>query len=375
MKLGILCTMINGFGRRGFYNSQEIGLGRTLVRKGCRVVVYKCLKRTKNAKRECIQAEPGLAVWYLPVPGLGAHGYLFPGVLEKDLDGLLCFGDNQVFLPHIYDFCRKNEILFVPYIGTAHSLHGGLRGRVMDAWFRAGTLKIFRENPVIGKTEKAREELKALGVSRITVAPVGLDGAVLKHDFAACDPGQLRREFGFEPDDVVVLSVARLEQEKRPLDLIGMFMRIRHRKKFRLILVGEGPLGQEVAERIREWGIGKEARIISRVPYEEMWKLYVMSDYFVNLNRGEIFGMAVMEAVYYKTSVAAVMAPGPALTLQGMEGHCLCRDDGQVEEWLTKEYPPEHSLAESSEKMIRDFSWEKCADAFLALAEQKRGEA
>ena len=23
MKLGILCTMINGFGRRGYYNSQE----------------------------------------------------------------------------------------------------------------------------------------------------------------------------------------------------------------------------------------------------------------------------------------------------------------------------------------------------------------
>lgn len=27
MKLGILCTMINGFGRRGYYNSQEVGLG------------------------------------------------------------------------------------------------------------------------------------------------------------------------------------------------------------------------------------------------------------------------------------------------------------------------------------------------------------
>ena len=26
MKLGILCTMINGFGRRGYYNSQEVGL-------------------------------------------------------------------------------------------------------------------------------------------------------------------------------------------------------------------------------------------------------------------------------------------------------------------------------------------------------------
>lgn len=54
-------------------------------------------------------------------------------------------------------------------------------------------------------------------------------------------------------------------------------------------------------------------KIIDRVPYEEMWKIYVMSDYFVNLNRGEIFGMAIMEAVYYETSVAAIAAPGPSL--------------------------------------------------------------
>ena len=34
MKLGILCTMINGFGRRGYYNSQEVGLGRALAAMG-----------------------------------------------------------------------------------------------------------------------------------------------------------------------------------------------------------------------------------------------------------------------------------------------------------------------------------------------------
>ena len=42
MKLGILCTMINGFGRRGYYNSQEIGLARAFIRAGhvCDIVYY-----------------------------------------------------------------------------------------------------------------------------------------------------------------------------------------------------------------------------------------------------------------------------------------------------------------------------------------------
>ena len=41
MKLGILCTMINGFGRRGYYNSQEVGLGRALATMGHEVTIYK----------------------------------------------------------------------------------------------------------------------------------------------------------------------------------------------------------------------------------------------------------------------------------------------------------------------------------------------
>ena len=41
MKLGILCTMMKRFGTKGFYNSQEIGLGRALAKKGHQVSIYK----------------------------------------------------------------------------------------------------------------------------------------------------------------------------------------------------------------------------------------------------------------------------------------------------------------------------------------------
>lgn len=112
-------------------------------------------------------------------------------------------------------------------------------------------------------------------------------------------------------------------------------------------------------------------KIIDRVPYEEMWKIYFMSDYFINLNKGEIFGMAIMEAVYYETSVAAVKARGPSITLKGMKGHCLCQDDAQIEKWLMAEYPTENILRESSEKMIQKFNWNKCADAFDGIVKKQ----
>lgn len=373
MKMGILCTMINSFGRRGFYNTQEIGLGRALARKGHRVKIYKCLKKTADMEAEKIEIEPGLTIFYLPIGGLGAHGYLNSAILAKDMDGLLCFSDNQIFLPHIFRFCRKNGICFVPYVGTTHSVYGGLHGKVMNTWFAAGTLRIFKKSHVIAKTQGAKKELEALGVRNITIAPVGLDAAVLKSDFRTFDKARLRSEFGFEKDDVVLCNVSRLEEDKRPLDLIEIFWHIKDKKKFKLLLVGEGPLRQEQDKIIEKYGITDQIKRISRVPYQDMWKIYAMSDYFLNLNKEEIFGMAIMEAVYYESSVAASMAPGPSVTLKGMEGHCLCADDRQIENWLTGEYPSEKTLTESSEKMIRNFTWDRCAEAFAMIVNRRKG--
>ncbi len=373
MKLAIICTMINGFGRKGFYNTQEIGLGRALARKGHGVVIYKCLKKSGSMEAEKIEVEPGLTILYLPIRGLGAHGYLKTSILDKDLDGVLCFSDNQVFIPHIYRFCIKNNIWFVPYVGAAHSQYDGFHAKVMNLWFALGTLKIFKKSRVIAKTDGAKKELEGLGVSDITIAPVGLDEEVLKKDFREYDRMQLRRQLGFSSDDILLCDVCRLEEDKRPLDLLEIFNHIKNQKKFKLLIVGKGPLRQEMDKKIAEYGIGDVVKIIDRVPYEEMWKIYTMSDYFINLNDGEIFGMAIMEAVYYETSVAACLAPGPSVTLKGMDGHCLCRDDREVEAWLTGEYPSEKDLAESSRKMIRNFNWNRCADTFAAIVEQRGG--
>ncbi len=370
MKLGILCTMINGFGRKGFYNTQEIGLGRALVRQGHRVIIYKCLKKTGDIKREKVEIEPGLTIFYFPIGGLGAHGYLKTKELDKNLDGLLCFTDNQIFIPHIHRFCKKNRICFVPYVGAAHSLYSGIHAKVMNTWFSIGTLRILKGSHVIAKTDDAKRELQSLGVKNITVAYVGLDEAVLKKDFREYDRAQLRMQYGFAADDVVLCNVSRLEEEKRPLDLIEIFTHIKDRKKFRLLLIGEGVLRQEVDKKIAENHLSDVVKIIDRVPYEEMWKIYTISDYFINLCKGEIFGMAIMEAVYYDTSVAAVIARGPSITLEDMGGHCLCRDDNEIEQWLTAEYPSESVLKESSEKMIRKFSWDKCADLFAAIVQK-----
>lgn len=373
MKLGILCTMMKRFGLKGFYNTQEIGLGRALSEMGHTVIIYKGVK--DKTQVESIPINERLTIHYMWMPSLGAHGYMPVSRIDRDLDGLFCFSDQQIFLPHVVSFCRRNDIVFVPYVGTTYSLYvNSLRGKVMDSLFGMTTLPVYKTLPILAKTVQAKQELETLGVSGslVSVAPVGLDIEVLKKDFLSADRGALRREFGFEPDDVILCTVARLEEDKRPFDLLEVFLHVRERKKCRLLMVGSGDLRQELDKAIERYGIENEVKILDRVPYENMWKIYTISDYYLNMSKVEIFGMAVMEAVYYRTSVAAYRSLGPSITLKGMKGHCLCDSDEEIEAWVAGEYPPEADLAESAEKAVTQYSWKQCADAFLRLIEAQR---
>lgn len=127
-------------------------------------------------------------------------------------------------------------------------------------------------------------------MERITVAPVGLDTSVLKQDFRSVDRDALRREHGYAPEDVVLCNVSRLSPEKRPLELIDLFLKIRGKKPFKLIIVGNGTLENALKEKIHFNGLEQEVTLYENVPYPEMWKIYCMSDYYVNMNKGEIFG-------------------------------------------------------------------------------------
>lgn len=365
MKLGILVTIISGFGKKGFYHSQEIGLGKELVARGHSVTVYKCVSKDKPRTQESLGEN--LDIRYIPVSAVGVHGMMKPEELDSELDGVLVFSDTQLFMPCIERYCRRHGIAFVPYIGIAHSAQKNAKSRVMDVFFKAGTLRIYKRLPVIAKSAAVQQELENLGVHRCTVAPVGLDASKLKTDYASHDRNELRCRYGYTPEDVIVSFVGRLKPEKQPIETVELFASICREKNFKLLMVGEGFLQEKIQTRVRELGIQDRVRMIQRVPYEEMWEIHWMSDYFLNVCTREIFGMALMEAVYYRSSAAALHAPGPDAILTNLPGHTLCDTREQLGAWVCGEKPPEEVLAESSRQLLERFSWRICAEQFIQL--------
>ena len=368
MYLGILVTIIGGFGKKGFYHSQEIGLGKEMVAQGHRVTIYKCVAMDKARAHE--QLDENFDIHYIPVRAIGVHGIMKPQELNPELDGLLSFSDTQLFLPPIERFCRRNHIAFVPYIGIAHSAQRNAKSKVMDVFFKLGTLRIYKRMPVIAKSAAVQGELSSLGVKDCTIAPVGLDASRLKLDYADHDRTALRAKYGYTPENVVVSFVGRLKPEKHPVEVVELLGSIREKKHFKLLMVGEGYLQEKIEEKIAELGLSDRVQMIERVPYEQMWEIHWIADYNLNICTREIFGMALMESVYYRSSAAALHAPGPDAILTGMAGHCLCDTIEQVADWLCGERPDDALLAESSRLLLERFSWRICADRFIQLTQE-----
>lgn len=91
-----------------------------------------------------------------------------------------------------------------------------------------------------------------------------------------------------------------------------------------------------------------------------MWKYYMASDYFVNLNSGEIFGMSILEAMFYRLTVIALSAPGPSYIINnGINGY-LVDSDAEIVDMLSGDNV-KRTGNEAHDRIMKSFTWDSTA--------------
>lgn len=359
MKCTIVVLMIGNFGRKGYYHSQEIGLGKMLMSMGHDVTVIKCVSN-KNVDSKEISLVEGLKVIYLPVQHLGVQAIFPVNEIDSDSDTVITFSDTQLCVGKIYRYCMLNNINLIPYVGIAHSFQKTTKSKVMDSLFKLTTMKVYKKLPIICKTTTVEEELMQLGARKCYVAPVGIDFEELKNNKDGDELLELREKYGYKQSDVIVSFVGRLQPEKRPIDMLKIFQKMKRINK-KLLMVGDGELKKEVIAYIEKNNLKDSVQLFFQVPYEKMWEIHSMADFFVNLRTEEIFGMAVMEAVYYRSCVLARSAPGPDTIVQNMKEHKTFQTDDEILYMLDNYNPNSTQLNIDREFLIKNFTWKKCA--------------
>ncbi len=366
MKIGLLLTTVGDYGRQGFYNTQEIGLAKALAPLADRVLIYRPFLRRQSRPGKDPAWSQNIELHSIPAWGLGSNGLFSLKHLDPTLDALIYFSDTQLMVHAVAAWARKHAVALYPYIGVLES-HSECAWKrwLMNVCFRRA-LRQYRRLHCFAKTPQVRRRLREMGVRQADLAPVGLDTTLLHRDFDRVPRETLKEKYGYGPQDRVVLFVGRLVEEKRPVALVEFFKTLSGAdSRFRLLMVGTGPLEAQTHLRARALGLEQQIRFLPQVPNCHMWELYRLSEAFVNWNRQEIFGMALLEAMYYGCKVVAWHAPGPDLIIEDGASGFLVDSEAEALRRLTEHHPLGNA---PRQRVLTRFTWDAAAHSFMQTA-------
>ena len=164
----------------------------------------------------------------------------------------------------------------------------------------------------------------------------------------------LREKLGIAKDDVMLLFVGRIGEEKRVIELLNIFQSVTAKNdKVKAVLVGNGPAYEELVYAARKEILEKKIVFTGFVDWQQVHKYYESADIFVSASLSEMHSMTILEAQL--TGLPVVLRKDDSYldsVYDGQNGY-LCETDRKMEDRILE-------LAKDSRK--REAFSKKCLE-------------
>jgi glycosyltransferase involved in cell wall biosynthesis len=175
---------------------------------------------------------------------------------------------------------------------------------------------------------------------------------------AAARPGTIRQRFNLPADANVIVSVGRLEVEKRHELMLQHVATLD--PSWRLFILGEGSLRGQLEYVVNTLGLQGRVYMPGLIPRTDIWNYYVDADVFALLSRAEALGVVFWEAMHVRVPVIGSDEPGIIESLGAHGERGIILKDGGTDEEFRHAIARCTSLSSAREAMIA------AAHAFVA---------
>ena len=206
-------------------------------------------------------------------------------------------------------------------------------------------------------------KLKALGIDRIEVVPLGVELGDFSPDRR--DP-RLRRRLGIGSDQPLLIYAGRLDGEKRAQLLVDAFRLLPPDLGAHLVLIGDGPLRESVVQ-LRDPAIHAPGYVRDR---GELARWLASADLYVSGMADETFGVSIVEAQASGLPVVGVAAGAMVDRVAPDSGRLGPVDDAEMmaRNILDVWSADRKAMGEVAQQNARQYSWDRSmTDLFTSL--------
>ena len=355
------------------YNVQEIGLAKALTGRGikCDIVLYSgnMPSRTEIYEFEQDGKSQKFLIYWLRGIGILKNA-LMPSVfrLLKAYDVIQVHEYDQVLSWMIYASRKMPTIIYHGPYYHEYAKGYNLKCKVFDNLFLRW--KKYNHVVALAKSQLAADFLRKKGFQHVYAVGVGLD----QEKFEVNAGENVKDILKQNEKKFRLLYVGKIEPRRNVYFLVDLFISLeKEYPETELIIVGDGEKKyvQNFLDEISPYIKAGKIRYFKRATQKELVSVYKNSNLFIFTSNYEIFGMVLLEAMYFGLPVISSMNGGASVLIQEDKNGYIMQGF-QIELWkeriveIMRDYEKYKRMKESAHQRVVDkFLWDKLADQFI----------
>lgn len=351
------------------YNCQELGLAKALTRKGLKVSIILAGKEEKTINLE-IEGRT-ISIYYVKFISFNqslAWFYNTNNLLQELQPTCLQIHEFGMFMSYrILRWAKKNGVRIVLIQGSYQTTQKPIFKQLELLFnYTFGKYILKNVNSIGCKSIKASNYVQQYINSPTQLTYVGLD----IDKFKIYNSINWKEKLSLE-NKKVLLYVGNFEPRRNPLFLANIAKKLP--EDFILIMTGKGYLEKELNIFITENKLEHKIKLTGQLKQEDLPSLYQSADLFLLASDYEIYGMVILESMYFNLPVISTQTAGSEILIQNnIDGVIL--NNKQEEIWLKTiqdlfNTPNKIKIMgkNASNKIKNKFVWDKSCEQFLQL--------